>query len=300
MISIPIRDDLEVLVVDDNSQNVTSDDWKQFQKDYPHVHLFLTTEGKGAGYARNVGLSHAVGEWAIFADADDFFYPDAFNQLDKWSDSDMDIIYFVCDSRNGTTLAPCSDRMPGIRQSIKERNIGRLRFNSLVPWGKMIRRSLIEEHYIRFDEVEVSNDVMFSMRVGLYVQNADVIEMPLYCCTNNAGSLVFHHTIERAKIRCKVYKNANDFLHHNGLDHYRMPFDRSVYPHMKIMLHNRPDLFLKYLWRIRYKDDFSAYFKDVALLGWNKSRLILSNKTNSRVHKSRNYIKHYVAKILRK
>jgi len=72
--SIPVRDDVEVIVVDDNSdpRKVDFEHFPQWKgKDY---HYFLTKEGKGAGYARNVGLDHAQGRWIIFADADDFFY----------------------------------------------------------------------------------------------------------------------------------------------------------------------------------------------------------------------------------
>lgn len=50
-----------------------------------HIELFLTKEGRGAGYARNTGLSHAKGKWIIFADADDFFYENAFVEFDKLS-----------------------------------------------------------------------------------------------------------------------------------------------------------------------------------------------------------------------
>ncbi len=42
--------------------------WKGQRYEY-----YLTKEGKGAGYARNIALDYALGEWLVFADADDFF-----------------------------------------------------------------------------------------------------------------------------------------------------------------------------------------------------------------------------------
>ena len=65
--SIPVREDLEVIVVDDNS-SLAETDWTDFRKEFPHVRLFMTHEAKGAGYVRNVGLEHATGEWVVFAD----------------------------------------------------------------------------------------------------------------------------------------------------------------------------------------------------------------------------------------
>ena len=58
--SIPIRSDVQVIVVDDNSDEdkkptFTRDDVKFFYIDKEHT--------KGAGRARNVGLEHAVGKW---------------------------------------------------------------------------------------------------------------------------------------------------------------------------------------------------------------------------------------------
>ena len=261
--SIPERSDLEIIIVDDHSNTVSADDWDQFRKSHPHVRLFLTRESGGAGFARNIGLSHATGKWVIFADADDFFYPHAFDYFDKWSESESDLIFFLCDSRDGTTLEPCADRMGIIRKNINAGNANGLRFNSLVPWGKMIKRSVIENNGIRFDETEVSNDVMFSMRLGLHASKVAIHNETLYCCTKNMGSLHFHRNTRRIKTRLQVYKKANDFLHQHGLDDYRLPFNRSAYPHLKYFIPGHPVLLIKYIWKIRYKDDTMRYFKEV-------------------------------------
>ena len=66
--SIPARDDVQIIIVDDNSDpNIV--DFDNFPgKNNPQVEIYLTKEGKGAGYARNVGLDHAKGKWLLFAD----------------------------------------------------------------------------------------------------------------------------------------------------------------------------------------------------------------------------------------
>jgi glycosyltransferase involved in cell wall biosynthesis len=61
--SIPRREDIQIIVVDDNSDsNIV--DFEHFPgMDEPCVDVVFTKEGKGAGYARNVGLSKAKGKW---------------------------------------------------------------------------------------------------------------------------------------------------------------------------------------------------------------------------------------------
>ena len=59
--SIPLREDVEVIVVDDNS-DPRKVDFEHFPRwKGKHYQYFQTKEGKGAGYARNVGLDHAQG-----------------------------------------------------------------------------------------------------------------------------------------------------------------------------------------------------------------------------------------------
>ena len=64
--SIPRRTDIQIIVVDDNS-----DPKKVDFEHFPGVgekcvEVYFTKEGKGAGYARNMGLKYAKGKWLLF------------------------------------------------------------------------------------------------------------------------------------------------------------------------------------------------------------------------------------------
>ena len=256
--SIPSREDFQIIVVDDDS-DIPESVWKVFPEKYGHVELYLTKEGRGAGYARNIGLGHARGEWVLFADADDFFYEDAFSILDCYSKSFHDLLFFICDSRDSDSMALIGDRMPSIRRNIMRKNIDGLRYRSIVPWGKMIRRSLIESSCLSFEETEVSNDVMFSIKLGVAAENPDVIvSTPLYCCTKSEGSLSQKKTVKRTITRVKVAKRANDYLHDQGLDKYRIPIN-----HIGSFLPWHPVLFLWGVWMFRYKGDALGYLSDL-------------------------------------
>ena len=99
--SIPDRQDIQVIVVDDNS-DIPIQEWDTLKKQiHSNVSVKLTKEGKGAGYARNVGLSLAKGEWLMFADADDYYAPDTFNIIENNLNDTIDILYYCVDKEPG-------------------------------------------------------------------------------------------------------------------------------------------------------------------------------------------------------
>ena len=71
--SIPKRKDLQIIIVDDNSSSSIVDFENFPGKERNDVNIIYTKEGRGAGYARNVGLLQADSKWVLFADADDYY-----------------------------------------------------------------------------------------------------------------------------------------------------------------------------------------------------------------------------------
>jgi hypothetical protein len=58
-----------------------------------------------------------------------------------------------------------------------------------VPWGKIIKKSLIVKHNIRFDEIKYSNDALFSLLVGYYAEKIVVADRVIYILTCRSNSL---------------------------------------------------------------------------------------------------------------
>ena len=101
--SIPLREDIEILVVDDNS-DIPLEEIRRILNPFPYVQLFQNDSGKkGAGASRNIALQRAVGEWILFADADDFFVEGFYDKLIPFLESDFDIVYFPPTSMDETT-----------------------------------------------------------------------------------------------------------------------------------------------------------------------------------------------------
>lgn len=192
--TIPTRDDLEIIVVDDNSSGEIVD-----FNHFPFVGrtnytVIFNKESRGAGHARNCALPHAHGKWILFADADDFFNSGFNDFLDDYLDSKADLVYFNANSVDSDTFAP-SDRVDHLHEFIeeyhKEKKRGELimRYLFTEPWCKMVKREVIETNQIRFEETSIRNDVRYSYLVGFYSNTIVVDDRRLYCVTTRQNSV---------------------------------------------------------------------------------------------------------------
>lgn len=227
VLSIPEREDIQVIVVDDNSSKVDELHIVENELNRKNVIFIYTKEGKGAGYARNVGLRKAEGKWLIFSDADDFFTPDAFEVFDQYANSDKDLVYFLHSSVYSDTLQPClryDSRNELLKSYISKpsRNTeDEMMYGDVVPWAKMFRRSLVIEKGQKYDEVPASNDVTFVSRMAYYSKNIEVCDKVVYYLTYRRGSItrVVNKTNELS--RYKVCLRFNNFLKEIGCKRLR-------------------------------------------------------------------------------
>lgn len=221
--SIPVRDDLQIVIVDDNS-DPSIVDFNNFPgKDRKGVECHFAKEGKGAGYARNIGLEHAKGKWVLFADSDDFFNLGFEKIFDRYLESNSDTIYFNIDSVESDNIIKKSNRSLSKNslfqqyKVLKDENL--FRYGYPEPWGKMIRLSLIKEHNIKFDETKVANDYFFSIQVGFYSKNINIVNEKIYILTNREGSVSYSYANTKEKLitRIDVAERVELFLHHHNV-----------------------------------------------------------------------------------
>lgn len=223
--SIPRREDIQIIVVDDNS-DANKVDFNSFPgSNDSNVEVIFTKEGRGAGYARNVGLKHAKGKWLLFADADDFFNEGFLVHTDRYLDSDNDIIYWSINSVYSETLEP-ADRGVYINDYIMKAAQGDInstdlvRYKFLYPSAKMIRKKLVDDNSIFFDEVPASNDTMFGVKVGANAQKVAFDTFQLYCLTLRKDSLVTSYTYRNLKSRLDVSFVLYYYLKNIGKERY--------------------------------------------------------------------------------
>lgn len=221
--SIPISLNAQIIVVDDASKE---DEYRLVENLRNEFEFELyKNEGRTAGGARNTGLKYATGDWLIFADADDFFPEGFFSLVVSHAKSKADVIFFNVSSQVSETgiRAHRDAHIKSLIMKYKATSDERyLRCMYLVPWGKMYRRSFVEEKDIRYEERIAGNDMWFAVRTGVEADKIEIDERELYVCTVSEGSITTTVSKERHEAKLQATLKTNNYLCTHGCGKYQV------------------------------------------------------------------------------
>ena len=182
----------------------------------------IEREPRGVGYIRNEALlylreQHFSGK-LVFADADDYFTPQAADCFERFKDDDSDLVWFGvegCDEQgNATNNAVFIKR--NLKVCVDENDDAALRFNSGPVWGKFIDFGLIERNDIWFPEIESCEDTLFSACLGYYAHKTLACPTTLYVYVQRSGSLVMTIDARKARIGFEAAYDTTCWLKEKG------------------------------------------------------------------------------------
>ncbi len=219
--SIPVLTEIQVIVVDDNSNDAEYD---RIIGDCRYGHVLFTkntSENKGAGAARNIGLTLATGRWILFADADDYFLPGFYESVSKYFTTNYDLVFFIPDSIYIDTKKRADRHVPFKKYLIQYlvnptlKNELLLKYRVVSPCSKLINASLITNNNIRFEEVIAANDVMFSIKTSFYSKSFMVDKNIIYMITRSKGTLTVNTDYNFFLIRFNAFLTSYKYLKEN-------------------------------------------------------------------------------------
>ncbi|MBQ4572486.1 MAG: glycosyltransferase [Clostridia bacterium] len=232
------RTDVEIIVINDGSTDMTESICNKMQNKYSNI-VYIYKENGGVSSARNLGLSAAKGKYVMFIDSDDYVDGKCFEIFDSYTQSDADYYQFVFSiEANGTVKKVISwperyvntesEREAFIVESVVTRSI-----NSC--WAKLYRREIIEKTGLRFyEELSMGEDLTFVFTFLLSADKIERIDSRIYFAdvTNKESLsrryreklpeqkiLVYEkmlNALEKSNIKGESVKNSLAWLHYRN------------------------------------------------------------------------------------
>ena len=181
-------DNFEVVIVNDGSKDNCKEIIEEFINNNQLENFFLyTKENEGITPTRNYGIEKSRGEWIFFLDGDDWVEPDALKILAKSAkeyNPDL-VIGGYCAADDATGKKEIWSDYPKEYGTLPDDFDGIHSFGFC--WGRLFKRSLINEHNLRFDErIPYAEDNAWNFDYNRFVKS--------YSCSNE---IIYNYRINR-------------------------------------------------------------------------------------------------------
>lgn len=207
---------LDIILVNDGSTDSTLSICEQYRKADARIRV-VSEENKGLSGARNTGLSLVRGEYVYFLDCDDFIESELMEKTVKvMQDDACDLAAFSLETFYEST----PEKEPWLldeRKILLDTDYKRFYFVAaeymtcgirFEVWNKLFRRSIIEEHHLRFEDNRkiFAEDICFLAYYLAYTRKICIMRDVLYHYmirpTSLTGSAYTENTLKLTQFVC--------------------------------------------------------------------------------------------------
>lgn len=201
---------IEILLVDDASPDRCSEICEQYAMHNPRIKVFHHKKNKGLSAARNTGIQHAISDYLMFVDSDDWVHEDFCKDAYECAiNNNADLVMFGYQYIQDKThfdkqTQSLTNTVPdGFRNHEEAINLTFTAFG-MVAWNKLYQRKLFDN--ILYPDGQIFEDSATSYKLVWKAANVYCMKKILYYHYRRPGSITMRKpTREMVRERFKVY-----------------------------------------------------------------------------------------------
>lgn len=236
-------ENIELIIIDDNSTDSTWHLINKLQGNYPQIITKKNNRKKGPSGARNVGLLIASGEYLSFLDADDAWLPGHLNSGIKFlqQHANIDVVFYnfnIVDYNSGEIITNWfsvrefteklkSNEMPGGYQLIEDDLFCALLDESFLHLQSMILRKGVCRSILFNENISRAEDRDFGVRLsaeanasfayhsavtGIYYRYPN--SLTSHSLDNELSTIDANIYLFKSYLSCPQYKEHSSYLQH--------------------------------------------------------------------------------------
>ena len=214
---------IEVIVVDDGSQNETAKICDEYAVNYPNFKV-LQIENQGVSNARNTGMKEASGEYLMFLDSDDWLDVNLTKKLVEYMNGNTpDVLVFNYSKVIGDKVISSPLDLTNYvfrNNEISELQLIILRYskqfgglNLCTIWCKLYKTELIRQNNIIFMKgLKRAEDMLFNLEVLEYTQEVHYSDISGYFYRINELSESQSFTPKIAELSNQIRGYLDEFI----------------------------------------------------------------------------------------
>ena len=176
-------EDVEIILVNDGSQDGTKEIAKQFVEKYPNKIMYLEKENGGLSDARNYAIPYAKGEYIAFLDSDDYVEANMYEEMyNKAKEENLD--YVECDF-----LWEYPDKSLESKGKQYSNKKEMFIYTRVVAWNKLIKRKIVQENHLEFPRGYRYEDVEFFYKLLPLIHNYGIVQKPFIHYVQRVNSI---------------------------------------------------------------------------------------------------------------
>ena len=213
----------ELLLIENGSEDASLEICKKNAEKDSRIQV-LKEKNKGAGSARNTGLCSAEGEYIVFIDADDYL-PDKsvfqrYMNIAKQIRADIIVSNYVR-LWNGKILPAAGHDSFSVYSPDSEEfrfrgffSVGTLSY----VWGKLYRKSFLDQNRITFSEYPYAEDKLFNMQCYVCGAKYAFIEHIGNVYRKNEDSVSYKYNPESSRCWLGIAQTFKNWMEEEGKD----------------------------------------------------------------------------------